>query len=77
MVISSQEDFGEGLHSSHSEPYYYEAAYKYEHSLSFLMSLVCAGHLLKALTMHSTVLKRGGNETKNVNTFLPLTSLQY
>ena len=30
LDIKSEDDFGEGLHSAHTEPYFYESAYKYK-----------------------------------------------
>ena len=29
LAITSEDDFGEGLHSVHSEPYFYESSYKF------------------------------------------------
>ena len=33
LDIKSEDDFGKGLHSAHTEPYFYESAYKYKDSI--------------------------------------------
>ena len=38
---TGQCDFGEGLHSACSKPYYYESAYNFEHSPNVLMVDSC------------------------------------
>ena len=41
LDIKEQCDFGAGLHSAHSEPYYYESVYNFEHRPSVLVVDSC------------------------------------